>query len=261
MARVHCDFFSETLRINTSMTVLLPQPSELQIGIDGHSLEDPPVLYLLHGLTDDDTAWTRFTSIERYANEVGLAVVMPQVAHSFYSDEAHGLPYWTYLSEELPDIVRRFFRVSPKREDTFVAGLSMGGYGAMKWALRQPWRFSYAAGLSGVLAMDGTARDGDPWVTETLARIFADQPVSGSDNDLLHLLTQVRADEMPPLYVACGSGDFLLEDNVRFVDAAQSAGVDVEAVFDDGDHEWAYWDHHIRQVVSRLPLRHRAQGT
>jgi S-formylglutathione hydrolase FrmB len=96
------------------------------------------VLYLLHGLSDDDTAWLRRTSIERYVSELGLAVVMPQVHRSFYSDELHGLRYWTFLSDELPQLVDSFFHVSTRREDTFVAGLSMGGYGALKWALRQP---------------------------------------------------------------------------------------------------------------------------
>ena len=118
-----------------------------------------------------------------------------------------------------------------------------------------------SADVPGVMILGGSERGPQTNMTTRLARIFADQPVSGSDNDLLHLLDHVRADEIPPLYVACGSSDFLLEDNTRFVNAARDAGVDVEAVFDDGDHNWAYWDRHIRQVVSRLPLRHRAPGT
>lgn len=255
MARMRCDFFSETLRISTSMTVILPQGTEHQIGMTGQAADEPPVLYLLHGLSDDDTVWSRRTSIERYAAELGLAVVMPQVAHSFYADEAHGLPYWTFLTTELPDLVGQFFRVSDRREDTFVAGLSMGGYGAMKWALREPWRFSYAASLSGAVAMDGSARDGDPWVTSTLERIFDGAPVPGSENDLLHLLAHADPSSVPALYVACGRDDFLLDDSVRFIDAAGRARIGVEAVLDEGDHEWGYWDHHIREVLSRLPLR------
>ena len=92
MARLRCDFFSDTLGMSTSMTVLLPQETSRQIGMDGAVTEDVPVLYLLHGLSDDDTAWTRLTSIERYAASRGLAVVMPQAQQSFYSDEVHGLP-------------------------------------------------------------------------------------------------------------------------------------------------------------------------
>src|SRR5215204_1145839 len=152
MALMRCDFFSDALGLSTSMTVILPQRTQAQIGmasIGGDS--PPPVLYLLHGLSDDDTTWSRRTSIERYVAPLGLAVVMPQVHRSFYLDEAIGNRYWTFLSEELPSVVGSFFRVSQRREDTFVAGLSMGGYGAVKWALRQPERFAAAASLSGAL--------------------------------------------------------------------------------------------------------------
>src|SRR4051812_23558049 len=139
MALVRCDFFSDVLGLSTSMTVVLPQATSSQIGMTGAATaDDAPVLYLLHGLSDDDTIWQRRTSIERYAAPLGLAVVMPQVARSFYTDEAYGGRFWTYVSEELPALVSELFRVSTAREDTFVAGLSMGGYGALKLALRQP---------------------------------------------------------------------------------------------------------------------------
>src|SRR3954447_5496722 len=136
MARLRVDFYSDALELGTAMTVLLPQRTTTQIGLDTAAAAGPaPVLYLLHGLSDDDTAWSRWTSIERYAADLGLAVVMPQVHRSFYADERGGGRFWTFLSAELPRLVDDFFRVSQRREDTFVAGLSMGGYGALKWAL------------------------------------------------------------------------------------------------------------------------------
>ena len=119
------------------------------------------MLYLLHGLSDDDTIWLRRTSIERYVAPLGLAVVMPQVHRSFYTDEAHGNRYWTFLSEELPELVHHFFRLSRRREDTFVAGLSMGGYGALKWALREPERFAAAASMSAAADVAGMQAHGD----------------------------------------------------------------------------------------------------
>src|SRR3954452_11495359 len=165
MALLRCDFFSDVLEVGTSMTVLLPQAGEGQIGVTG-ARPDPeagfPVLYLLHGLSDDSTAWLRYTSIERYAAPLGLAVVMPDVQRSFYADEAHGAAYWTFLSEELPEVVGSFFRVSDRREDTFVAGLSMGGYGALKWALRAPERFAAAAVLSGAVDVARLRAEGRP---------------------------------------------------------------------------------------------------
>ncbi len=135
------------------------------------------MLYLLHGMSDDHTAWLRYTSIERYAARHGLAVVMPAVGRSFYANEAHGHPYWDFLSEELPAVVGRFLRVSDRREDTFVAGLSMGGYGAFKWALRQPERFAAAASLSG--ALDVVALAALPERDELPRRVFGGVPGPG----------------------------------------------------------------------------------
>jgi S-formylglutathione hydrolase FrmB len=111
--------------------------------------ELPKVLYLLHGYSDDHSIWMRRTSVERYAAEHHLAVIMPAVNHSFYTNEVQGERYWDYISEELPRAMHRFFRLSDKPEDTFVAGLSMGGYGAMKLALTHPERFGAAASFCG----------------------------------------------------------------------------------------------------------------
>ncbi|MBI1349540.1 MAG: esterase family protein [Actinomycetales bacterium] len=256
MAFLRCDFFSESLSLSTSMTVILPQATSTQIGMDGVSQDAPPVLYLLHGLTDDDTIWTRRTSIERYAAPLGLAVVMPQVHQSFYADDRSGLRFWTFLSEELPTIVDSFFRVSTHREDTFVAGLSMGGYGAMKWALRQPERFAAAASLSGALDLGHVQDAGDPWVNAILDRVFAGS-ISGTPDDTVHLVQEVDPAQCPALYVGCGTEDDLYPASLAFVDAARRSTVPVTSAFSPGEHEWGYWDRTIQDVLAWLPLRGR----
>ena len=152
MAFLECRFFSEALDVSVTVNVLLPQKTFSQIGLKGVADSDgAPVLYLLHGLSDDESIWLRRTSIERYATQYGLAVIMPDGGRSYYADMFHGGKYWTYLSEELPRVMQSFFRFSTKREDTFAAGLSMGGYGAMKLALHCPEKFAAAASLSGAL--------------------------------------------------------------------------------------------------------------
>jgi putative tributyrin esterase len=256
MALIRCDFYSEVLELGTSMTVLLPERATAQIGITGHGTgAPPPVLYLLHGLTDDDTAWTRYTSIERYATERGLAVVMPQVHRSFYADEVHGGRFWTFLSEELPAVVSSFFRVSTRREDTFVAGLSMGGYGAFKWALREPARFAAAASLSGALDLAYLSQwDKRPHVTALVARVFAGRPVAGTDDDLLHLIA-AAGDDLPSLLLRCGTEDHLVAQNERFLAACRRHGVAIDAAFEPGAHEWGYWDAEIQTVLDWLPLK------
>jgi putative tributyrin esterase len=257
MALIRCNFFSEALELGTSMTVVLPQPATAQIGVGGTASDaPPPVLYLLHGLTDDDTAWARYTPIERYAEERGLAVVMPQVHRSFYADEAQGMKFWSFLSEELPRIVQTFFRVSTRREDTFVAGLSMGGYGAMKWALRQPERFAAAATLSGALdAAYIQELDLRPHMRALTARVFADRTVRGTDEDLFHLLATADKDALPRLMLRCGTEDHLVVQNERFVAACRAHGIELDAAFGPGAHEWGYWDAQIRSVLDWLELK------
>jgi putative tributyrin esterase len=255
LAFLRCNFYSEALGFGTSMTVILPQTTT-QVGLDATTRAGGfPTLYLLHGRSDDDTVWQRLTSIERYAAPLGLAVVMPAVQLSFYADEAWGHRYWTFLSEELPGIVRSFFRVSDRREDTFVAGLSMGGYGALKLALRRPDRFAAAASLSGVTDLAGLMHH-RPEESAFFDHIFT-EPVDGTDDDLMHLLAHASPEQLPKLFVACGTQDRLIDDNHRFVAAGQARGVDVTSRFDPGDHEWGYWDDRIQDVLAWLPLATR----
>jgi putative tributyrin esterase len=240
MALIHVDFYAESLDLATSMTVVLPQEGPTP----------PPVLYLLHGLTDDHTAWTRYTSIERYAYDHKLAVVMPQVHRSFYADEAHGMKFWTFLSDELPRVVQRFFNVSQKREETFVAGLSMGGYGAFKWALRQPERFAAAVSLSGALDVAWLQKNDDrPHIREVMDRVFAGRDTEGTDDDLFHLLERADKATLPRLMLRCGTGDHLFEHNERFVHASARHGIPLDSEFEPGGHEWSFWDRHIPRAL------------
>ena len=255
MARLRCDVFSEVLGLSTSMTVLLPEATTRQIGLAGHTRAGlPPVLYLLHGLSDDDTIWTRRTSLERYAAELGLAVVMPAVQKSFYTDQVHGLPFWTFLTEELPAMVGRFFRVSGRREDTFVAGLSMGGYGAFKWALREPGRFAAAASLSG--ALDQPRREGGEGWHTLMEPTFDRRSIRDTPDDVLWLLDRAieAGEDLPALYVGCGVDDELVDESRTFVDRAAGRLPSLEVAYGPGGHDWAYWDRAIQDVLAWLPL-------
>ena len=185
------------------MTVILPQAASAQPDMQGIASDagPHPVLYLLHGLSDDDTAWLRRTSIERYAEANGLAVVMPQVHRSFYADEVHGGRYWTFLSVELPQIVES--TISRRREDTFVAGLSMGGYGALKWALESHTASQRPQSLSG--ALDIASAELESSRPELYQGVFGDRPVVGTANDLVGSLQSIPSPaDLPALYDACG---------------------------------------------------------
>ncbi|MFZ2656348.1 MAG: alpha/beta hydrolase family protein [Victivallales bacterium] len=257
MALINCNFFSDSLGLCCSMTVILPQNTQKQIGMKGVVKQKKhPVLYLLHGMSDDHTIWLRRTSIERYVSELGLAVVMPAVDRSYYTDMAAGPKYWTFISEELPGIVNSFFPISEEREDTFAAGLSMGGYGAFKLALRCPERFAAAASLSG--ALDAACLyESWPERAQEMKAIFGDK-IAGTENDLVHVSAKLAktGKPKPMLFQCCGTEDFLYKDNLRFRDYIKDLGV-FKLKYEEGPgtHEWGYWDTNIQKVLKWLPLR------
>lgn len=216
-----------------------------------------PTLYLLHGMSDDHTIWQRRTSIERYAAEKGIAVVMPAVHRSYYTDMANGYRYWTFVSEEVPARARDLFPLSTKREDNFVAGLSMGGYGAFKLALRHPNRYAAAASLSGALDATELPTIKGASVLPELRNIFGDlDKIPGSDNDLFHLATQTAKSNQPKpkLFQWCGTEDFLYPSNLKFRDHLQDLPLDLTYSDGPGDHTWGYWDAQIQNVLDWLPL-------
>ena len=143
MALIETNYFSDVLGMQTKMNVIIP-------GYPGAPARRPiPVMYLLHGMSQDYSDWVRFSMIEQYADEFGVAVIMPDANMSWYTDMKRGFRYWTHLTEELPMIVHRFFpALSTAREDTFVAGLSMGAYGAIKFGMLRPDMFSYVGSFS-----------------------------------------------------------------------------------------------------------------
>lgn len=277
MIRLRTDFFSESLGMGTSMVVLMPQAAS-GIGMEGAdaaprtgedgaadggtagggtggstSAPAVPVLYLLHGLSDDCTIWERRTSIERYAAEQGIAVVMPEVRRSFYCDEAVGEKYWTFVAEELPELVARTFRVSTAREDTFVAGFSMGGFGAFKLALNHPERFAAAASLSG--ALDPASLGLEHNTGHLAERVWGGRDLAGTADDLLGKLAAADPLSLPALFLDCGTEDALLEQNRRFIAAAEQHSVDLTSRLRPGDHTWEFWDQGIQDVLDWLPIR------
>lgn len=258
MALVTCRFFSDTLGISTSMTVILPQQTRAQIGLNNVSAwKKHPTLYLLHGLSDDDTIWTRRTSVERYAAELGIAVVMPNVHRSFYTDMEYGGAYWTFLTEELPVVARSFFPLSEAREDNFVAGLSMGGYGAFKWALRHPDKFAAAGSFSGALDIAARMKANDAQFEEIFRLVFGNRPIEGTDVDLLELLKRrsLSGSQLPALYQCCGTEDFLYDNNTVFRDTCKQYGLPLTYEEGPGKHNWAYWDEHIQRFLQWMPLK------
>ena len=257
MALMHVDFSSSVLGMCVQMDVILPQKPTGMIGVnDAVRSGKYPTLYLLHGMSDDHTIWQRRTSIERYATEKGIAVVMPCVHLSWYTDMHVGLKYWTYVSEELPAICRQFFpNMSDKREETWAAGLSMGGYGALKLGLNASDTFSKVVALSG--GLDVCALVDRQMISKAAywESVFgpADK-VKGSENDLFAAAEKLKASgkPLPDVYMWCGTSDFLYDQNVRMREHLKKLGYNLTYTESPGDHQWKYWDEHIQNGLNWL---------
>jgi putative tributyrin esterase len=262
MAFLDVHAFSDVLRIQVAFHVLLPQQTTQEIGVDvATQRASHPVLWLLHGLSDDHTIWLRRTSIERYAAAKNLAVVMPAAGRSFYQDMAAGHAYWTFLTEELPALCRHWFPISTLREDNFAAGLSMGGYGALRMALAFPDRYAAAASLSGALdiprRLREAGREGSRISRVEWEGIFGPElRAEGTSADLDHLAkTAAQASVRPRVFLGCGTEDDLLAESRGFRDRLNQLGYDHTYEEHPGSHEWAYWDASIQRVLDWLPLR------
>lgn len=250
---MHC--FSHALNVEVAVNVIIPDKPKLQK--DAGAIEEGyKTLYLLHGLSDDHTIWMRRTSIERYAIERKIAVVMPAGNRSWYTDTAYGAKYFTFVSEELPKICRSYFKgMSDKREDNMVAGLSMGGYGAFKIGMTYPDRFFACASLSGafdVLKL-GKFRP-EEWRGNFGFDLVEPEDLQGSHSDLFDLTekTSKSGVTLPKLYFWCGTDDFLLSKNRQYKDLLDSLGVEYTYEESEGDHSWKWWDKHIQSALDCL---------
>ena len=251
-------FYSEVLGIQTAVYVLMPDEKVLR-----QSKEPVPVLYL-HGLSDDHTMWMRQTMVEQFAKDYRICIVMPAVNRSFYMDMERGAKYDTFIAEELPRIIESYFPVGKKREHRFAAGLSMGGYGAMKLGLYRPNRYAAVASLSGALAMENVfeRKSGlsDSYLGE-MYNIYGDEKKIKTGKGNLSRMADKLAktpEKAPKMYVACGTEDFLIKANEDFY-AKYGKVFAIEYHTEPGVHSWHFWNRHIEKVLAWLPIEKAVQ--
>ena len=250
MALLHVNFYSRTLERETQMDVILPEAAKKLIGMEGVATRQCKTLYLLHGMSDDQTIWQRRTSIERYAAAYGLAVVMPTTDLGWYTDMYRGDKYFAFITRELPAVCRRMFGLGAAREQNYIFGLSMGGYGAMKCALTYPGRYAGAASFSGVCDLRRTVERRSISLHESeIAAIFGEEKAVPPKDDLF-VLAERLSGEAPGLYLSCGEQDGLYAANERF--SAHLASLSLAHRFDHwpGAHTWDFWDTSLRAALA-----------
>src|SRR5262245_6167966 len=238
MACATLHFHSPALAKACSMTVIVP---ECGVGTPPF-----PVCYLLHGLSDDHTSWARRTSIERYVANLPLIVVMPDCGRGFYCDAVEGLAYERHIIEDVIGFVERTFQTIPERQGRVIGGLSMGGYGAMKLALKFPHFFCSAVAHSS--AFDVRRRIERSEMSAEMRRIFGPSPAGGSD-DPYALAAKMDRQLRSALRIDCGVDDGLLEENRAFHRHLEQLGIPHEYAEFPGMHTWDYWDRHVQEAI------------
>lgn len=250
MALIRLDHVPDTVKVNLLLNIILPDPGMMK----GVPVSERKVLYLLHGLSDDASAWQRFSPIEILARQYGLVVVMPSVGRSFYADQPNGQRYFTYLTEELPRYLQDVFGIVPRRENTLIAGLSMGGYGAFKAAFTYPERYFAAASFSGVLSMAILSLRPDDDRQAEFVSIFGDlAKVPGSINDPAFWLQRAAANPaaLPKLFVTTGRQEDLYPLNQMFKEACEKLSIDLDYLEEDGKHDWFNWNRQIERFLAK----------
>ena len=236
--------FSSALGMCVTCDVILPQ-QEPEV-----SQEPLPVLWLLHGAHGCHNDWIRKTNIERYVAPYNLAVVMPSAQNSCYTDMAHGLKYYTYIAEELPKAMRTHFNFSSRREDNYIAGLSMGGRGSLIIGLSKPEQYAVIGCLSA-----GAVHQ----YNDFHALPFGDEPIEGTYKDPFGNAKRILDASLPcpRIFHACGQDDFLLA-NARqtrdFFTSIPGNPFDYQYIEAPGAHTWDFWDEHIQEFIQFLNL-------
>lgn len=221
-------------------------------------------LWLLHGMSDDRDTWLRNSVVETLARENDLAVVMPDAANSFYTDMSYGPRYYTYITEELPRVLRGFLPLSCKKADNFLAGFSMGGYGALKIGLTKPEDFAAIGCLSS--AVDAARLSDEAFAMPSdmpagrdkqamFLSVFGDEAkkLAGSRHDIRRLIDECNAKkQQPPVFMSCGTEDFLYADNVAFAKYVGQKGYDVTWTDGPGAHDWNVWNRDIAGFIGFL---------
>lgn len=269
MAIIQANIMSSSLARTVPIQVILPV-DKLPLGSQEQTQSGKfKTMYLLHGLFGNYTDWVRNSNISRYAEAKDLAVVMPSGDNSFYVDGM--LPnsrYGNFIGRELVEVTRKMFPLSEKREDTFIAGFSMGGFGAIRNGFCYADTFGYIAGLSSALNIFELPLGMPGRCLMNEDAVFGDIPAASvTDKNprvaVAHLKAAMGNDAtlaLPQVYMSVGSEDALIEPNRRFRDFLLSEGIEPTYEEAPGKHNWDFWDSQIKKVLDWLPLEDRPTG-
>ena len=269
MAAIEVNFYSNSLMRTATVNVIIPTDKRTDLG-QLAAPEKFPVLYLLHGILGNYTDWISGTTVQSLADQYDLCVVMPSGDNKFYVDSSKtGDRYGKFISEELPDFIERTFPVYRDREHSFIAGLSMGGFGACVNGLKHPEKFSCIGLFSAALIKDNILKSRNQNVQDLLTRknyetIFDlddAKEFEGSVNDYDQLAENLKdAENKPLIWMACGTQDSLHKADAAFAKKLKKLGLEVTWSEWKGKHDWIFWQECIMKFIPWLPIEKGVAG-
>jgi S-formylglutathione hydrolase FrmB len=252
--------FSETLNMTTGLSVFFPEKLQKRTAYRA--------AYLLHGLHGDNRTWLHNTMLPVIAKHTDTVFIMPEVGRSFYADMKFGYRYFTYVSEELPQICKRNFNISTEWEDTAVMGCSMGGYGALKLALSKPDRYGFCGAISPACLflneiLQGLRKEWERYaqlghdeasIVRDFKMIFGEDFQYGGSDIILKLAKNIekpveKTVEKPKIYMTCGTEDNLIVDNRRFAKEMKEMAFDYTYEEWAGVHDWQFFNTSLIKVM------------
>ena len=248
------NFNSEVLHMSTHIQVMFPDKGEAPLRI----------VYLLHGLHGDSSTWLDYTPLPYYAKKFNAIFVMPEVCRSFYTDQRYGRKYFTYVSEELPHICRRFFNFSARREDTAVMGCSMGGFGSLYLALNKPEQYGFCGPISPACLcvkgwLDQMKIDPAPLLKNgpeayemviDIKSLYGEELEYDKKYDIYELVKSFPADApRPVIFNTCGLEDDLRKESLKLKDIIADRGFNYTYEEWTGGHEWNFFYEALQKTL------------
>lgn len=263
MAIIHASFFSNQLKRTVPFTAVIPNDGAIFPGQEpSFATGEMKTVYMLHGYMGDENDWLINTNIRLLSEKYKLAVIMPAGENSFYIDDPEGVNcFGRYIGEELVEYTRKLFHLSRKREDTFIAGLSMGGYGAMRNGLKYAQTFSKICAFSGCYIVYRIINNGGKPFADDVSgpdfqrKTFGDlTKLDGSDMDPRHLYLELKKNgqPIPEIFMTEGSEDFLLDVNHIMRDFLAQEKAKFTYIEDTGVHDWVFWNKHLEEAIEFL---------
>lgn len=214
-----------------------------------------PVIYLLHGLTGHYSNWTDKTKLVKYASDHRFIIVTPEGDNGWYSDSAASPTdkYESYIIKELIPEIDAKYPTLADRDHRFIAGLSMGGYGAIKFGFKYPETFSMVGSFSGALGATSFTEAVAGSIGKSIDAIFGGESSElRRSNDIFALLRDAAPEKikaMPYVYQSCGTEDFLYKNNLDFLSLMSTKKLPHEYREHPGGHDWKFWDDQVREFL------------